>query len=203
MLGIIDYGMGNLLSVKNAVEYLGHEVEIITSANEVENYDKLILPGVGAFPDCMNNLNKKGFVEILQNQVVDNKKPILGICLGMQVMATIGNELIKTSGLNWIDGEVELMQVTDKQYRIPHVGWAETFIKNHFIFDGIKSIPEFYFVHSYHVKCNNPSNVLATSDFGGEFTCAVNKENIYGTQFHPEKSHKFGIRLYENFIKHF
>ncbi|MCA0431116.1 MAG: imidazole glycerol phosphate synthase subunit HisH [Bacteroidetes bacterium] len=200
MLGIIDYGMGNLLSVKNAVEYLGHEVEIITSANEVENYDKLILPGVGAFPDCMNNLNKKGFVEILQNQVVDNKKPILGICLGMQVMATIGNELIKTSGLNWIDGEVELMQVTDKQYRIPHVGWAETFIKNHFIFDGIKSIPEFYFVHSYHMKCLNESNVIATINHQNNYTAAICKNNIIGCQFHPEKSQELGLLVLKNFI---
>lgn len=200
MIGIIDYGMGNLLSVKNAVEYLGFDAEIVSSAGELMNYEKLILPGVGAFPDCIANLKAKGFVESLQNQVIENKKPIFGICLGMQVMASIGNEVKRTEGLNWFDSEVELMKVSNKHYRVPHVGWAETFLKKHFIFEGIKSIPEFYFVHSYHMKCGNSEDVIATINHESEFTAAVAKNNIIGCQFHPEKSQELGLIVLKNFI---
>jgi glutamine amidotransferase len=201
MIGIIDYGMGNLLSVKNAIEYLGYDVEIVSEAEELSNYDKLILPGVGAFPDCIKNLIEKGFVEALQNQVIENKKPILGICLGMQVMAKLGFEIIKTDGLNWFHSEVELMKVSDKKYHIPHVGWAETFVKDHFIFEGIKSVPEFYFVHSYHMNCKNEEDVIATINHENDFTAAVAKGNIIGCQFHPEKSQELGLIVLKNFIK--
>lgn len=200
MIGIIDYGMGNLLSVKNAVEYLGFDAEIVSHSNELHNFEKLILPGVGAFPDCINNLLTKGFVSELQSQVVENGKPILGICLGMQVMAKIGNEVRRTDGLNWFDAEVELMKVSKKEYRIPHVGWAETFTQKHFIFDGIKSVPEFYFVHSFHMNCNNPDDVIATVNHDKVFTAAVAKNNIIGCQFHPEKSQEFGLIVLKNFI---
>jgi glutamine amidotransferase len=200
MIGIIDYGMGNLLSVKNAVEYLGFDAEIVSHSNELHNFEKLILPGVGAFPDCINNLATKGFVSELQREVMENKKPILGICLGMQVMARIGNEVRQTEGLNWFDAEVELMKVSKKEFRIPHVGWAETFVKKHFIFEGIKSVPEFYFVHSFHMNCNNPEDVIATVNHDKDFTAAVANNNIIGCQFHPEKSQEFGLVVLKNFI---
>lgn len=200
MVGIIDYGMGNLLSVKNAIEYLGFDAEIVSHSNDLQNFEKLILPGVGAFPDCVYNLSEKGFVSALQSEVIGNKKPILGICLGMQVMAKIGNEVRRTNGLNWFDAEVELMKVTKKEFRIPHVGWADTYVKNHFIFEGVKSIPEFYFVHSFHMNCKNSEDVIATVNHDSEFTAAVAKNNIVGCQFHPEKSQELGLIVLKNFI---
>jgi glutamine amidotransferase len=118
----------------------------------------------------------------------------------MQVMARIGNEVRRTEGLNWFDAEVELMKVSKKEFRIPHVGWAETFVKKHFLFEGIKSVPEFYFVHSFHMNCNNPEDVIATVNHDKDFTAAVANNNIIGCQFHPEKSQEFGLVVLKNFI---
>ena len=201
MIGIIDYGMGNLLSVKNAVEYLGFDAEIVKSPNDLVNYEKLILPGVGAFPDCVKNITENGFISELNNQVVDNKKPILGICLGMQVMAKIGKEGGITRGLGWFDAEVELIVSNSEKCRIPHVGWSETTCSNHQIFEGLPPVPEFYFVHSYYMKFKNNDQVIATFNHGGIFTAAVAKNNIIGCQFHPEKSQEHGLIVLNNFIQ--
>lgn len=200
MIGIIDYGMGNLLSVKNAVEYLGFDAEIVNKPSELAHYKKLILPGVGAFPDCIKNIKENGFIQELNNQVLINKKPILGICLGMQVMAKLGKEGGVTEGLGWFDAEVELIIPNSDMCRIPHVGWSETTCVKHQVFDGIKGTPEFYFVHSYHMKVENPEDVIATFDHGGIFTAAVAKNNIVGCQFHPEKSQEHGLIVLNNFI---
>jgi len=200
MIGIIDYGMGNLLSVKNAVEYLGFEAEIITDSNKLSEYQRLILPGVGAFPECIKNITQKGFVNTLNQEVLEKKKPILGICLGMQVMASIGNEGERVNGLGWFDAEVELMVPNDKKCRIPHVGWSETMCKEHDLFSGIKITPEFYFVHSYHFNCKHEKEVIATFNHGGSFTAAIAKNNIIGYQFHPEKSQEHGLIVLNNFI---
>ena len=201
-IGIIDYGMGNLLSVKNAVEYLGFDAELINDSEELETYDKLILPGVGSFPDCMNNLQSKNFIAKLNQLVLINKKPILGICLGMQVIACKGFENTETNGLGWIDGVVELIKPDNINCRIPHVGWSETNCTNSFLFNNIKGNPEFYYVHSYYMNCKNNENVIATFNHGGVFTSAVSKENIIGCQFHPEKSQEHGLTLLNNFIHH-
>ena len=192
--------MGNLLSVKNAVEYLGFDAVIVNTPSELAHYKKLILPGVGAFPDCIKNIKENGFIQELNNQVLVNKKPILGICLGMQVMAKTGTEGGATEGLGWFDAEVELIIPNSNTCRIPHVGWSETTCVNHQIFDGIKGIPEFYFVHSYHMKVQNHQDVIATFDHGGIFTAAVAKNNIVGCQFHPEKSQEHGLIVLNNFI---
>ena len=201
MIGIIDYGMGNLLSVKNAVAYLGFDVEIISNPNNLGEYEKLILPGVGAFPDCMNNITQKGFVQTLNKEVLENKKPILGICLGMQVMASVGHEVENVKGLGWFDAEVELIITNDKQCRIPHVGWSETICQKHELFSDIKTTPEFYFVHSYYMNCKNENEVIAKFYHGRNFTAAVAKNNIIGCQFHPEKSQEHGLIVLNNFIK--
>jgi imidazole glycerol-phosphate synthase subunit HisH len=201
MIGIIDYGMGNLLSVKNAVEYLGCDVKIVASPSDLLSCEKLILPGVGAFTDCMKNLNEKGFIQELNNQVLEHKKPILGICLGMQVMARNGFEGGVTRGLGWIDANVELVTSDSSACRIPHVGWSETTFSSHPLFDGIKDVPEFYFVHSYHMNVENKNEVIATFDHGGVYTAAVAKNNIMGCQFHPEKSQEFGLKVLDNFTR--
>jgi glutamine amidotransferase len=200
MIGIIDYGMGNLLSVKNAVEYLGFDAELVTHPTNISAYDKLILPGVGAFHDCIKNITEKGFVNELNLAVLEKKKPILGICLGMQVMASIGNEGGKKMGLSWFDAEVELIVSENSKCKIPHVGWSETSYSNHPLFKDINGTPEFYFVHSYHMKCKSKNDVIATFNHGGVFTAAVAKQNIVGCQFHPEKSQEHGLKVLSNFI---
>lgn len=201
MIGIIDYGMGNLLSVKNAIEYLGYEAEFTTENSDFSNYEKLILPGVGAFPDCINNLNISGLSDILNLEVIQKRKPILGICLGMQVMASIGNENFRTTGLNWFDAEIDKMSVINPDLKIPHVGWADVKIKNHYIFEGLNQTNEFYFVHSYYMNCRNEKDVIATIHHEKDFTAAIAKDNIIGCQFHPEKSQESGLILLKNFIK--
>ena len=200
MIGIIDYGMGNLLSVKNAIEFLGYDVEYVNVNSDFSNFEKLILPGVGAFPDCMTNLNQNAFLHTLNLEVMQNRKPILGICLGMQVMASFGLENFKTEGLGWFEGTVKQMKVSDPNLRIPHVGWAEVETKEHFIFEGLGKNTDFYFVHSYYMNCKDESNVIATINHGNVFTAAVAKDNIIGCQFHPEKSQEAGLTLLKNFV---
>ncbi len=192
--------MGNLLSVKNAVEYLGFDAELIDSPEQLQSYEKLILPGVGAFPDCIKNISERGFVNELNKEILENRKPILGICLGMQVMASIGYEGGKTTGLGWFDAEVELIVTENEKCRVPHVGWSETTCTNHPLFNSIVGTPEFYFVHSYYMKCKNQNEVIATFNHGKMFTAAVAKNNIVGCQFHPEKSQEHGLMVLSNFI---
>ncbi|MDG2297231.1 MAG: imidazole glycerol phosphate synthase subunit HisH [Gammaproteobacteria bacterium] len=201
MIGLVDYGMGNLLSVYNALEMIGTEVEICNNPIELLNKDKIILPGVGSFGDCMSNLKDKGFYEVLDRLVTKEKYPILGICLGMQVMADKSFEVGEHKGFGWIKGDVLPIKRLNLQLKIPHVGW-NALDKNHDD-DLLKGLPDgsdVYFTHSYYMKCNNDDDVIANCQYGVPLTAAIHSENIFGTQFHPEKSQDYGLRILENFV---
>lgn len=202
MIGIVDYGMGNLQSVKNALDYLGEDCMICSQPAQLAEVDKIILPGVGAFPDCMKNLHKTGFVAALNENVVDQKKPILGICLGMQVMASLGHEMGETEGLGWFDAEVVMMNPGDPSIKIPNVGWEniEHRSDSHLL-SNFHTNPDFYFVHSYYMKCKHEEDVASWYHLGElKVTASVHKDHIFGTQFHPEKSSDFGREVLLNFI---
>ena len=200
-LAIIDYGMGNLQSIINAVEYLGGFNPVITSDQEViKDANGIILPGVGAFGDAMNELHKRNLVEILNEEVCVKKKPILGICLGMQLLFESSEESNEQSGLSWIKGQVKKFD-TSSEFRVPHVGWNElSYSTANKLFNNIEHDKNFYFVHSYFVTTNK-ENVIAKTNYGVDFVSAVKKDNVYGTQFHPEKSHFNGLTLLKNFLQ--
>lgn len=200
MIVIIDYDLGNLYSIAKALEFCGAVVKISRDEKDIVNADRLILPGVGAFGDAMRNLNQFGIVKILDQEVNIKKKPLLGICLGMQILADKGYEFGEHAGLGWIGGEVKMF-AADGARRIPHVGWNDVvFRKKHFLFNDIEDSQPFYFVHSFCFQATDQDSIAAVSDYGGEFTAAVAKDNIFATQFHPEKSQKNGIQLFRNFI---
>lgn len=203
MVGIIDYGMGNLLSVYNAFDYLGEEVKICKVPNDLDETDRIVIPGVGAFKDCINLISENGFIDKLQEHVINMGKPTLGICLGMQVMAKKGYEFGTHDGLGWFDSEVKKIDVGNTDLKLPNIGWNEINQKiQHPLFEGISNMSDFYLVHSYFMECNNQSDVLATYQYGGNhITAAVIKNNIFATQFHPEKSQYSGLKLLSNFIK--
>lgn len=202
MIGIIDYGMGNILSVKNAVEMLGDDAILCREPQELKDTTKLILPGVGAFGDCIRNLTTKGFTEALHTEVLVNKKPILGICLGMQVMAKRSFEGGVHAGLGWFDAEVVRLGSKNPALRVPHVGWnSVTFREGHFLAAGLPPSPDLYFVHSYFMSCRTQEDVVATCEYGEPVTAAVQKENIVATQFHPEKSQDYGLKILLNFLR--
>ena len=202
MIGIIDYGMGNILSVKNALESLGAEVKICQNPKEIEKTEKLVLPGVGSFGDCIKNLTQKDFVNALQKSVIIKKKQILGICLGMQVMAKKSYEGGDFDGLGWFDAEVEKIKPSDSSLRIPHVGWNNLkYSKETFIFKNLPESFDTYFVHSYYMNCKNKEEVVATFEYGGNFTAAIQKDNIVAMQFHPEKSQDYGMTILDNFLR--
>ncbi len=202
MIGVVDYGMGNLLSVQNALSYVGEDVLICSKPNQLNEVDKIILPGVGAFPDCMKNLHNRGFVPKLNQLVLESKVPILGICLGMQVMATEGLEMEVTAGLGWFDANVRLIEPGVDGVKIPNVGWENVqFNEESLLFDGFIKDPDFYFVHSYYMDCKNEGQVEAFYHCGKiKVTAAIRRENIFGTQFHPEKSSDFGRSVLLNFL---
>lgn len=201
---IIDYGGGNVHSVLNAFTAIDDSKEIIISKNlsEIVSATHLILPGVGAFGDCMSGLKAvDGLIATLQEQVLVKKKSFLGICVGMQVLATVGNENGAHQGLGFIDGKVE--KLTPKNLKIPHMGWNELLIKNknHPIFSGIKFGEHFYFANSYHFICDDENYVAAHVEYGSSLAAVVTKNNIFGVQFHPEKSGAAGLKLLRNFIQ--
>jgi glutamine amidotransferase len=202
MIVIIDYGIGNLASVLNMFKKIGAKDVVVSSNTEViSKASKLLLPGVGAFDAGMSNLGASGLIPILNQKVLEDKVPILGICLGMQLLTKKSEEGLKP-GLGWIDAETLKFDLDPAlKLKVPHMGWNYIKVnkKNPLIDTETKS--RFYFVHSYYVKCFDESQSLATSNFGIDFTCMVNKNNIYGAQFHPEKSLKFGMKLLENFSK--
>lgn len=200
MLVIIDYGLGNLASVLNMFKKIGvQDVCISRDKDIITNATKLLLPGVGAFDAGMDNLEKSGLIPLLNKKVLQDKTPILGICLGMQLLTNSSEEGTK-KGLGLIDAETIKFNLNPEwKLKIPHMGWNYITIKKQNPLISLDSKHRFYFVHSYHVKCNNHEQVLATSHFGNDFTCMVNKDNIYGAQFHPEKSLKFGMSLLTNF----
>jgi len=202
MIGIIDYGMGNLMSVRNACEYIGAEAKVCRDPGELAGTDLLILPGVGAFGDCMKNLRRRDFVAALNKMVIGSGIPILGICLGMQAMAKRSFEGGEHEGLGWLDADVVRIRPEGRDYRVPHIGWNDvTLAGNNPLFAGLPADPVFYFVHSYHVQCRDSGDLAATCDYGGTVTAAVRKGNIFGTQFHPEKSQDLGLRVLENFVR--
>ncbi len=199
---IIDYGMGNLLSVKRAFEKQCCKTEIITDPNELLEADRIVLPGVGAFPDAMKNLKMGGWVPFIREAAIDRKIPILGICLGMQLFADKSFENGECAGLGLIHGEVVKLKEIVKDERIPHVGWNDVEIKkDHPIFENIQNNTNYYFVHSYHFVPQCDADILSITPFCGCFVSAVAKDNIIGVQFHPEKSQKAGFKLIRNFIE--
>lgn len=200
MITIIDYKMGNLGSIKNMLKKIGVETEITNDHGVIANAKKIILPGVGSFDQAMENLKTLKLIEVLNKKALIDKVPVLGICLGMQLLAKDSEEGI-LSGLGWIDANILKFRLKDN-FKIPHMGWnlvAQK--KEHPLFENMYYEPRFYFVHSYYFKCNESKNILSSTNYGGDFTSAVCNDNILGVQFHPEKSHKFGMKLLENFVK--
>lgn len=210
-VGVIDYGVGNLGSVISSLEQLRVTPVLVTRAIDMHYVDSYILPGVGNFTDCARLLNEGGWVQALQDEVQVSGKPLLGICLGMQLLSSIGMESSKddvnngkgTPGLDFIPGRVESLQNLGCSLRVPHVGWNEVVSKNisSGLFSGIPDNTDFYFVHSYAFVPDNIEHILATTSYGIPVTAAVRSGNIWGTQFHPEKSSRAGLRLLRNFIE--
>lgn len=200
MIVIIDYGMGNLGSIQNILKKIGVNSIITSDVDEINNANKIILPGVGAFDRAMQNLKDLKLIDILNEKALNEKIPVLGICLGMQLLAKDSTEGV-LPGLGWIDANVKKFDI-DKALKVPHMGWNYTIQqKESSLFFDMYTTPRFYHVHSYYFACNDDEDILTITNYGGEFTSSVNKGNIYGVQFHPEKSHKFGMKLLENFAK--
>jgi imidazole glycerol-phosphate synthase subunit HisH len=201
MIVIIDYRMGNPGSILNMLKKIGVPAIISSQPDQIWAADKLILPGVGAFDAGMANIKELGLLDLLNEAVLVQKKYILGVCLGMQLMARSSEEGV-LPGLGWIEADSVRFRFQGQQnhLRIPHMGWNEVSVcKNNTLFKGLEGA-HFYFVHSYHLVCDHPDNVIAYTSYGYDFASAIRHDNILGTQFHPEKSHKYGMRLYQNFI---
>jgi glutamine amidotransferase len=202
---IIDYGSGNLHSTAKSFEKMaaetGDTILVSDTLDTIQKADKIVLPGVGAFGDCMQGLKAiGGLVDVLEQKVQQDKTPFLGICVGMQLLAAKGYEHGEYEGFGWIDGEVKALKPSDASLKIPHMGWNELHFKaKHPILEGIESGQHAYFVHSFHMECE-PSEVLATTDYGQDVTAIVAKGNVVGTQFHPEKSQAVGMQIIHNFL---
>jgi glutamine amidotransferase len=202
MIGIIDYGLGNLTSVAGAVEKVGFQPVITSEASILEQTEKLILPGVGAFGDGMRNLHDRGLVGPLADMVVRRAKPLLGICLGFQLIAHSSEEFGRHEGLGWIEGHVTRLAPADPALRVPHVGWNELIqVRASVLFDDIPDGALFYHVHSFKLEVADQDLVAGRCDYGGPFVSVVQKRNIYATQFHPEKSQRHGLTLLRNFLE--
>lgn len=204
MVIILDYGMGNVGSIKNILHKIG-EKEVIVShdINDIEKADKMILPGVGTFDSGMNNLKKLGLIEMIQKYALIDKKPVLGICLGMQLLGKSSEEG-QQRGLNLIPFSSYKFSL-NSQYKVPHMGWDYAKIKDKKcpLVKGLENEQRYYFVHSYFAKCEDEKDILMTCNYGHEFVAAVAKDNILGVQFHPEKSHQFGMKLLKNFLEEY
>ncbi|PCJ67836.1 MAG: imidazole glycerol phosphate synthase subunit HisH [Bacteroidetes bacterium] len=199
MITIVDYGLGNLNSIKNMFRFIGVESEIASDPNVINEAQKLLLPGVGAFDAAMSKLNESNLIPVLNKKVLEDKIPILGICLGMQLL-TNGSEEGKLSGLGWIDAQTIKFKF-DTGEKIPHMGWNKVEqVSDSKLISGLPSLSRYYFVHSYYVKVAVEKNSILKTQYGGLlFDSAIQNNNIMGTQFHPEKSHKFGMKLLSNF----
>ena len=201
MIGIIDYGLGNIKAFLNVYNRLSISAKVIKVKNDFEDVSKIILPGVGAFDHAMTKLNNSGFRDKLEMLVCSEMTPVLGICVGMQILSNSSDEG-GLSGLGWIDGKVEKFNINDIPYKtkLPHMGWNNVSLKNdNPLMKGLSENSKFYFLHSFFFSCSDKSNALSSSFYGKEFTCVVNHENVYGVQFHPEKSHHNGVTLLKNF----
>ena len=199
MITIIDYGMGNLRSAQKAFEFIGFDAEITEDKDKIFKAKKIVLPGVGAFADAMERLNESGISEIIKQKTADGT-PFLGICLGMQLIFDKSYEGGELQGLGLIKGEIKRFDLPN-EYKVPHIGWNKLNMKDNPLFNGISGDVYTYFVHSFHAVTDDTDAVIATSDYGEDFTAAVNKGNIYATQFHPEKSGDTGLKMLENFAK--
>jgi len=205
VIKIIDYGLGNIQAFLNAYNSLGIQAESVKVPDNLKDASHLILPGVGSFDQAMSMLNASGMREEISNLVLNKSIPILGVCVGMQILGNHSEEGV-TKGLGFIEGAIKKINLNNQKYRypLPHMGWNDIFIKKNTIFNGLEVNPKFYFLHSYYFECDNNLSEIASFSYGSDMTCAINKKNIYGVQFHPEKSHHFGVKLLKNFseIKH-
>lgn len=201
MVGIINYGLGNLGSIQNMLKAIGEKSVISSNPEELDKCDRYILPGVGAFDAGMQKLNESGLVEYIKRKALEEKKPILGICLGMQLLGRKSEEGT-LPGLGLIPFDNIRFRLEDSDLKVPHMGWdIVEFKQDNPLLCGLEGTQRYYFVHSYHALCDSKENVLMTCDYGYEFAASVVKGNIMGVQFHPEKSHDFGMALLRNFIK--
>ena len=206
-LVIVDYGSGNLHSISKAFEKeaINKKIDIKVSDNykDIERSSHIVLPGVGAYNDCMAGLQRlDGVLESIQHNVLDKKKPFLGICVGMQLLSDTGEENGLSKGLGWISGDVQRFSKKDTNLKIPHMGWNEVYFQQkHDIFKNIEDKTDFYFVHSYHFSCKDDNNVLACAEYGRKFSTVIAMDNIVASQFHPEKSQKAGLEFISNFLK--
>ena len=201
MIAVIDYKMGNIRSVSNALESVtDQKIKIVDNPKNLSDAQKIVLPGVGAFGEGIKNIKKLRLFDALLNEILIKKKPFLGICLGMQMLAKKSFEYGENEGLGIIDAKVEKFKLDTSKYKIPHVGWNNIKVKkDHMLFNGIKNDNNFYFTHSFYMMCENNNDIIATSHYGHEFVCAIKRENIFATQFHPEKSQSNGLKILKNF----
>ena len=203
MIAIINYGLGNIKAIQNVYSKLSIPVRVVSNITEFGNIEKLILPGVGAFDYAMEKLKSSGMYEKINELVLEKEIPVIGICVGFQMMAKSSDEGV-LPGLGWIDARVKKFDSNkmNGKIQLPHMGWNDVdSITENPLLDGLHKDAKFYFLHSYYVDCNDERQAIATSNYADNFVCAVNFRNIYGVQFHPEKSHHFGVKLLENFAK--
>jgi glutamine amidotransferase len=202
---IVDYNSGNISSVINSFKEVAKDkvnIEVTSDLNKIKLSDKVVLPGQGSFKSCVDALNKiNGLIDTLNEFAISNKKPLLGICVGLQMFADIGYEESETKGLGWISGKVSKIDNQNGKYKLPHIGWNQIkIIKDSKIFKDIENYAHMYFVHSYEFIPENKNVISATTDYSSNIVCSVEKENIFGTQFHPEKSDKMGLKMIYNFM---
>ena len=203
---IVDYNSGNISSVINSFKEVAKEkinIEVTSDPNKIKSSDKVVLPGQGSFKSCVEALNNiDGLSDSLNEFTMTNKKPLLGICVGLQMFADIGYEENETKGLGWVSGKVSKIDNQNGKYKLPHIGWNQiNIIKESKIFKDIDNSSHMYFVHSYEFIPNDKDVITATTDYSSNIVCSVEKENIFGTQFHPEKSDKIGLKMIDNFLK--
>jgi len=202
---IVDYNSGNISSVINSFKEVAKDkanVEVTSDLDKIKSSDKLVLPGQGSFKSCIDGLNNiNGLIETLNDFAINNKKPILGICVGLQMFADVGYEESETKGLGWISGKVSKIDNRKGKFKLPHIGWNEiSIVKESQIFQDIENNSHMYFVHSYEFIPEDKNVISATTEYSSNIVCSVEKENIFGTQFHPEKSDKIGLKIINNFI---
>ena len=202
---IVDYKSGNISSVINSFKEVAKEkvnIEVTSNPNKIKSSDKVVLPGQGSFKSCVDALNNiNGLTDILNEFAITNKKPLLGICVGLQMFADIGYEETETKGLGWISGKVSKIDNQNGKYKLPHIGWNQiNIVKQSKIFENIENNSHMYFVHSYEFIPEDKNVISATTDYSSNIVCSVEKENIFGTQFHPEKSDTMGLKIIDNFI---
>jgi glutamine amidotransferase len=203
MITIIDYGVGNVLAFVNIYSRLNIPIAVAKSSDDFVKATKLILPGVGSFDHAIQQLDQSGMRQSIEQLVLQQGMPIMGICVGMQMLANTSDEGT-LPGLGWVDGKVKKfdMSAMPRGTNLPHMGWNDVKpVVEGGLFNGMEQDSRFYFLHSYYIECHQQSNILALTDYGGQFCCAVRRDNMYGVQFHPEKSHYFGSQLLRNFAK--